>query len=70
MSDFECRYGHLMSPRDLECACCAKEGRPGERIIYMDGMTARQLAMMEREEAKRELWTRYPQGVEEEEDND
>lgn len=54
MSDFECRHGHLMRPGDKECAQCAAEGRPGQRIFYMDGMTSSQLRRQEEwEEAHR-----------------
>jgi hypothetical protein len=42
MSEFECRYGHLMRSRDRECAACAEEGRFGEGICYMDGLTGSQ----------------------------
>lgn len=54
MSEFECKYGHLMSSRDKYCSVCAEEGRPHERTYYMDGMTSRQLAQMERDEWRRE----------------
>jgi hypothetical protein len=48
MSEFACKHGHLMSSRDLFCQECAEYGRPYEGVYTMDGMTARQLLMMER----------------------
>ncbi len=42
MSEFECKYGHLMSSRDRFCPVCAEEGRPDERVYRMDGLTGRQ----------------------------
>ncbi len=61
MSEFECKYGHLVRPGHF-CSECAKEGRPMESAYYMDGMTSRQIAAMERDADERE--------AQEEEDDD
>ena len=52
MSEFECKYGHLMSSHETFCIECAKAGRPMEIRYRMDGMTSAQLNRMEREERR------------------
>jgi hypothetical protein len=54
MSQFECKWGHIMSSGDKECFQCAKAGYPGERIYYMDGLTSSQLRRQEEQENRRD----------------
>ena len=43
MSEFTCRFGHLMSCMDKVCPEC------GERVCFMDGMSNAQLVKQERD---------------------
>lgn len=47
MSDFECRFGHLMRPSSTYCEECIKEGHPFEKAVRMDGLTSREWELRE-----------------------
>ena len=61
MSEFECKYGHLMRSRDRFCPICAADGRPTEGVYYMDGLTGKQHRQRE------EYYERLERGEKEEE---
>ncbi len=61
MSEFECKYGHLMRAGEC-CKECAAAGRPFEHSYYMDGMTSRQHAQKERAEEREERLEELEEG--------
>ena len=40
MSEFECRFGHLMRPSSMFCEECQDEGRMREKVVRMDGLSS------------------------------
>lgn len=42
MSEFECINGHLVSPSNRKCPIC------GERAVFMDGLSSREIEARER----------------------
>lgn len=50
MSEFTCKYGHIMGSEERRKGQCAECGEP---VMYMDGMTARQILQMEERDRMR-----------------